>query len=369
MGRFDDIRRTFRDLTEGLDVKDVHGSFRRDTVRAYGVLGRGQLDRPEPRGFVGRWWFRTRTLFLGLSSKLSPPRRLLFLVCIALTLWGLVDLPGDGVGLLAGRSPLGLAVAGLVLLLALELADRVLVRDELEIARELQRELLPARPPELDGYDFAFSYRTANTIGGDYYDFLPTGDGRLALIVGDASGHGIAAGLVMAIAHAALRAAIDLDPSPRAVTDLVNRALYRSGGPRAFITLFYGLLDPGSGRLDFACAGHPYPLLRRANGHLVELGAGSLPLGLRPAVAPAEGSELFNPGDLLVMYTDGVPETLDGAGSAFGFDQLAAEVAPGGAASEVHERITSALDRFAGGAALVDDRSLVVVTRAGRGAT
>ena len=363
MGRLDDIRHTFRDLTEGLDVKDVHGSFRRDTVRAYGVLGRGRLDRPEPRGFFGRWWFRTQVLFLGLSSKLSPPRRLLFLVCIALTLWGLVDLPGDGVGPLAGRSPLGLAVAGLVLLLALELADRVLVRDELEVARELQRELMPARAPELDGYSFAFSYRTANTIGGDYYDFLPAGDGRLGLIVGDASGHGIAAGLVMAIAHSALRVAIDLDPSPAAVMDLVNRALYRSGGPRAFMTLFYGLLDPASGRLDYACSGHPYPLLRRADGVVVELGAGSLPLGLRPGVEPAQGSELFSPGDLLVMYTDGVPETLDGAGNAFGFDRLGNEAAAGGAAPVVHARILSALERFAASAPLVDDRSLLIISR------
>jgi sigma-B regulation protein RsbU (phosphoserine phosphatase) len=181
--------------------------------------------------------------------------------------------------------------------------------------------------------------------------------------VGDASGHGIAAGLVMAIAHAALRVAIDLDPSPRAVMDLVNRALYRSGGSRAFMTLFYGLLDPGSGRLDYACAGHPYPLLRRADGEVVELGAGSLPLGLRPEVVPSQGSEWFHAGDLLVMYTDGVPETFDGDRNAFGFDALRNEAAAGGAASVVHERITSTLERFAGGAPLVDDRSLLVISR------
>ena len=363
MAVLDGLRRTWHELTDGLDVRDAHGAFRRDTIKAYGVLGRDHLDRPEPAGFGGRWWFRIRVLFLGLSSKLSPPRRLLFVVCVALALYGTIDLPGRGVGPLAGPMPLVLAVAGLVLLLALELADRVLVRDELEVARQLQRELLPADAPEIEGYSFAFSYRTANTIGGDYYAFLPAGDGRLGLIVGDASGHGIAAGLVMAIAHAALRTAIDLDPSPRAVTELVNRALYRCGGPRAFMTLFYGLLETGSGRLDYACAGHPYPLLRRADGQVVELGAGSLPLGLRPEVAPAHGSERFAPGDVLVLYTDGVPETLDGAGSAFGFDRLGSEVAAGGTASAVHGRITSELERFAGGAPLVDDRSLVVITR------
>jgi serine phosphatase RsbU (regulator of sigma subunit) len=363
MAGFDGLRQAWRELTDGIDVREAHGAFRRDTIKAYGVLSRDHLDRPEPVGLIGRWWFRTRVLFFGLTSKLSPPRRLLFVVCVALALYGMLDLPGRGVGPLAGKLPLVLAVAGLLLLLALELTDRVLVRDELEVARQLQRELLPERAPDLDGYSFAFSYRTANTIGGDYYAFLPAGEGRLGLIVGDASGHGIAAGLVMAIAHAALRTAIDLDPSPRAVTELVNRALYRCGGPRAFMTLFYGLLDLESGRLDFACAGHPYPLLRRADGQVVELGAGSLPLGLRPEVTPARGSELFAPGDLLVLYTDGVPETLDGAGAAFGFDRLGSEVAAGGAASAVHERLTSALERFAGGAPLVDDRSLVAITR------
>ena len=365
MARLDDIRRTVRELTDGLDVRDAPGTFRRDAIKAYGVLGREQLLTPEPAGFLGRWWFRTRVVFVGLSSKLSPPRRLLFIVCVALAVYGVVDLPGSGVGILAGSTPLALAVVGLVLLLALELADRVLVRDELEVARQLQRELLPSRAPALEGYSFAFSYRTANTIGGDYYDFLPAGDGRLALVVGDASGHGIAAGLVMAIANAALRMAIDLDPSPAAVMGLVNRALYRCGGPQAFMTCFYGLLDPESGRLDYACAGHPYPLLRRADGEVVELGSGALPLGLRPAATPAKGSESVRPGDLLLMYTDGVPETLDREENAYGFDTLRIEAAAGGDARVVHDRITSSLERFAGGAPLVDDRSLVVITRTG----
>jgi len=361
----DGIRRTVRDLTEGLDLREAPGEFRRDAVKAYGVLGREQLGRPEPKPFLGRWWFRARVLFFGLSSKLSPARRLLFVVCLALALYGAIDLPGvENVGPLSDPIPLVLAVAGLVLLLALELADRVLVRDELEVARQLQRELLPAEAPALEGYRFAFSYRTANTIGGDYYDFFEIGDGRVALVVGDASGHGIAAGLLMAIAHAAVRTAIDLDPSPRAVMDLLNRALYRSGGSRAFMTFFYGLLEPRSGRLDYACAGHPYPLLRRADGGVVELGAGSLPLGLRPAVEPVQGGEVVRPGDVLVMYTDGLPETFDEAGNAFGFDALRDEVGAGGDASVVHDRITAALERFARGAPLVDDRSLVAISRA-----
>jgi serine phosphatase RsbU (regulator of sigma subunit) len=373
MGRLKGVPKTLRDLTEGLEMREVPDTVRRDASRAYGVLTREHQDRPEPEGLFGRWWHRSRVLFLGLSLKLSPQRRLIFVGCLILVVVGIwevrVELPGDAVGIVGGSLPMLAAVAGLVLLLALELADRVLVRDELEVARELQRDLLPDRAPDLDGYSFSFSYRTANTIGGDYYDFLPAGEGRLAIVIGDASGHGIAAGLLMAIANAALRTAIDLDPSPSAVIGLLNKALYRSGGPRAFMTVFYGLLEPASGRLEYACAGHPYPLLRRRDGEIVELGSGSLPLGLRPSVEPALGQDLLAPGDLLVLYTDGVPETLDVDGAAFGFDALRREVEAGGIASQVHARITAALDRFAHGSRMMDDRSLVAVDRAARDAS
>lgn len=369
MARLHGMKKFLRDLTDGLEMREVQNTVRRDASRAYGVLTRELQDRPEPEGFFGRWWHRSRVLFLGLSSKLSPQRRLIFVACLILVVVGTwevrVDLPGDAVGIVGGSLPLLVAVAGLVLLLALELADRVLVRDELEVARQLQRDLLPDRAPDLDGFSFSFSYRTANTIGGDYYDFLPAADGRLAIVIGDASGHGIAAGLLMAIANAALKTAIDLDPSPPAVMDLLNRALYRSGGPRAFMTVFYGLLDPVTGRLEYACSGHPYPMLRRREGGLVELGSGALPLGLRPSVEPALGHDILAPGDLLVLYTDGVPETLDADGAAFGFEALRREVEAGGGAAEVHASITAALDRFAHGSRIMDDRSLVAIGRAG----
>jgi hypothetical protein len=122
-----------------------------------------------------------------------------------------------------------LSVAGLVLLLVLELADRVVVRDELEVARELQRGLLPRQAPAVSGYDFAFSYQTANTIGGDYYDFLELEDGRLVIVIGDASGHGIAAGLLMAIANSALKLGFDADPDPVSAA----RSIAPSAGPAA----------------------------------------------------------------------------------------------------------------------------------------
>ena len=239
------------------------------------------------------------------------------------------------------------------------------MRDELEVARELQRELLPRQAPDTPGYEFAFSYRTANTIGGDYYDFLALEDGRLAVVIGDASGHGIAAGLLMAIANSALKLGFDADPDPARAARLVNRALCRTGGRRAFMTLFCGVLEPESGRLQFVCAGHPFPFLRRADGGVTEHGAGAFPLGIRMEIELELHEAVIAPGDSLLLYTDGVVETLDAAGESFGFERLREGLAPGGWSETIHDRVLRELDRFRGDEPVYDDYSLVVISREG----
>ncbi len=346
--------RYVRSSAEGFRGSEFRRLFDRDAVRAYDVVTREHDRDEEPANRFWRFFYRARILLLELSQKLSPPRRVVFVACIVLALWEMID----GVGLLSLVS-----VAGLIFLLALELADRVLVRDELEVARDLQRELLPMQEPGLEGYEFTFSYRTANTIGGDYYDFLPLDDGRLAIVIGDASGHGIAAGLLMAITNSTLKLGFDHDSEPLPVSRLVNRALCRTGGPRAFMTLFCGVLDPPSGRLDYVCAGHPYPLLRRASGEVLELGTGALPLGIRLNLEMAAEHAVVEPGDTLVMFTDGVFETLDGAGESFGFERLKAAVAQGGSSRSVHDRVLRQVDEFRGDEPLYDDCSVVVVSR------
>jgi serine phosphatase RsbU (regulator of sigma subunit) len=339
-----------------------------DASRAWGVLTREYADQAEPEGRVRRLWHRARIFFLGLSYKLSPARRVLFAASLLLVGIGMVAEQQVIAGGDVSPPPLllvMLGVVGLVFLLALELADRVLVRDELEVARQLQRELLPAGAPDLPGWSFAHSWSTANTIGGDYYDFISTGDGRIALVAGDASGHGIAAGLLMALASSALKLAMDVDPDPVAVARLVNRSLCRSGGTRAFMTLFYGLLEPVGGRFEYVCAGHPFPLLRRSDGSIEELGSGCLPLGLREELEPACGATTLRPGDLLVLYSDGIPEAVGPTGTSFGFLRVRDAVAPGGSPQEVHDRVLMALGGFVGEVPAADDRTLVVVRREG----
>jgi hypothetical protein len=356
-----------REYTAGVRSQDLDRMFRRDAPAAYQVLTRGRPAVPEDEQGLKAALRRLRLLFLGLSYTLSPPRRVLFALALLLAAadaCGLrvSDRGAVNVGLDFG--PAFFAVLALVFLLALELVDRVRVRDELEVARDLQRQLLPSAGPALPGWRFAQSYRTANEIGGDYYDFLQVPDGRLVVVAGDASGHGMAAGLLMVIAHTSLRLSAGLDPRPEAALPLLNRALAATGGRRAFFTLFYGLLDPATGRLDYVCAGHPFPLLRRPGGEIEELGAGSLPLGIRPELRVEARSVTLGPGDLLLLYSDGLPEEVHAAtGEAFGFPRLHELLAPGGSAREIHDRVLAGFDAFLAGESQQDDISLVVVER------
>ena len=183
--------------------------------------------------------------------------------------------------------------------------------------------------------------------------------------MGDASGHGIAAGLLMAISNATLKTALDVDPEPEAVAALLNAALYRTGDRRAFMTLFYGLLDPLSGELSFVCAGHPFPLLRKAGGEIQELGTGTLPLGLRRSVDLQAQSAVLENGDLLVLFTDGLPESVNGPdGDAFGFQKIMQLLATVGSPDRVHDRILLAFDEHIGHEPLTDDLTLVVISKA-----
>jgi len=361
----------FEEYTEGLKSRDVKRLFDRDAARAYQVLTREHSQEPEPKKGLRRVLFRARLGFLGLSYKLTPPRRLLFglsLVAFVIALMsgsGIVY-SGRRISVTFGVSPFWttLSVGGLVFLLALELVDRVRVRDELEVARELQEDLLPNELPVVPGYLFAHSYRTANEVGGDFYDLTRLPDGRLSLVVADASGHGMAAGLVMAIANATLKTALDLDPSPERVLELLNRTLCRTGTKRTFMSVFYAVLTPETGELEYVCAGHPFPLLRRTGGRIEELGCGGFPLGIREPLAAMRKTVQLEPGDLLLLYTDGLPEALDGMGkAAFGYEKIQAALHLGGAPQLVHDTLLRSFDHHVGEEPLLDDLTLVVIAR------
>lgn len=360
-----------REYTAGLNVRDIRRLFDQDAAHAYKVLSRDRDEDSEPEEPTRRFFYRTKVVFLGLSYKLSPARRILFVLCLVFALLGLINPPtfdfvAERTELHIDFSPFWFlaAIAGMLWLLIMELVDRVRVRDELEVARKLQSDLLPNESPEIEGWDFAHSYRTANEVGGDYYDLHILADGRLALLMADASGHGIAAGLLMAISNATLKTALDIDPEPQTVAALLNRTLCRTGDRRAFITLFYGLLDPATGTLDYVCAGHPFPLLRRAGGELMELGTGTLPLGIRLDLEVPQSRVSIGHGDLLLLFTDGLPEAVNGpSGDSFTFQRLRELLATIGSPAAIHDRILLAFDQHIGHEALTDDLTVMVVAR------
>ncbi|MCP4203031.1 MAG: serine/threonine-protein phosphatase [bacterium] len=366
-----DARGFVRHYTAGLNVRDLKRLFGEDASKAYRVLSRDQDAPPEGTDEVLGFFRRTKILFIGISRRLSPARRLIFAVSVLATILGLLGgkdltLGGSNTMISVGTASLYLiaAIVGFAFLFIMELVDRIRVRDELEVARQLQAELLPQRAPVVPGYAFAHSYRTANEVGGDYYDVSSLPDGRLALVIGDASGHGIAAGLLMAIANATLKTALEVDPAPDKVAQLLNSTLHRTGDRRAFMSLFYALLEPATGVVDFVCAGHPFPLLRRRDGSIVELGSGALPLGMRAELElPIQRTDL-RPGETLLLFTDGLPEALDAQEHSFGFPRLEQLAANGGSAARVHDSVVRAFKAHIGNRDLADDVTLLVVSRA-----
>ncbi len=358
-----------REYTAGMSGRDLRRLFSRDAARAFEVLTRERRSGDRSREPGNRFVEGAKLAFLGLSYKLTPARRFLFAASLGAALLALIKiqfhLGNKNVSIDFGGLWFFAAIAGLCLLVALELVDRMEVRDELEVARELQASLLPREIPPLAGYRFAHSYRTAREVGGDAYDVCRLPDGRLALMVCDATGHGMAAGLVMAIAHATIGTALDIDPSPAAVAAMIHRALRRKRRRHAFLTLFYALLDPATGRLTWVSAGHPFPLLRRADGTVEEIGCGGLPLGASEIVIPPTGETQLDPGDLLILYTDGLPEATTESGTTFGYDRLTRLVQLGGPPAVVHERISRAFAEHVTDEPLMDDMTLLAVGRDG----
>jgi serine phosphatase RsbU (regulator of sigma subunit) len=201
------------------------------------------------------------------------------------------------------------------------------VEQELHVARRIQQASLPEAVPALEGWDISPNYRPAREVGGDFYDFLELEDGRLGLVVGDATGKGVPAALVMSTTCGMLRAVTQASNySPGEVLQRVNEALSTRIPANMFVTCFYGILDPKTGSFAYANAGHDLPYLRRG-GDAEELMARGMPLGLMPGMIYEEKEIMLGAGDRALFYSDGLVEAHNPEGEMFGFPRLQALVA------------------------------------------
>ena len=268
---------------------------------------------------------------------------------------------------LAGQAAPALRVAQLVREQEAEAVTRQRFEQELEVARLIQQNFLPKELPDLPGWQIAAYYRPAREVGGDFYDVIPLPDGRVGFVVGDVTDKGVPAALVMSATRSVLRASAQRLIEPGEVLERVNEHLCPDMPEKMFVTCLYGVLDPKSGHLRFANAGHDLPYVKTADG-VVELRARGMPLGLMPGMAYEEKEATLQPGESVLLHSDGVVEAHDPDRGMFGFPRLKETVAavPGG--QPLIDRVLSDLDDFTGpGAEQEDDITMVTLERSAGG--
>lgn len=243
--------------------------------------------------------------------------------------------------------------------------DREREARELSAARVIQQQLLPTEMPSLPGWRVTAHYRPAREVGGDFYDFLDLPDGRIAIVAGDVTDKGIPAALVMAATHSILRGDAPELVSPGAVLERANDRLYPDIPARMFVTCLYAVLDPVSGRLRYANAGHNLPYAAVKDG-VTEFRARGMPLGAMPGMSYEEKEAHLAPGDTILFHSDGLVEAHNAAGEMFGFPRLRRVVENGGGSGRLVEACLAELKKFVGpGWEQEDDITLVALQRDG----
>ncbi|MGH9840542.1 MAG: SpoIIE family protein phosphatase [Blastocatellia bacterium] len=239
------------------------------------------------------------------------------------------------------------------------------LENELALASEIQLRLHPESSPSIPGYDLVGVSFPCYEVGGDYYDFIAKRDGRHVIALGDVSGKGTAAALLMSSVHAAVRAHTTTRLSASEVVGEINQYIYDNTPSNRYVTLFYSELDPRTHQLTYINCGHNSPLLVRATGEVTALDIGGFPVGITPFGDYREGFVTLEPGDVLVIYSDGASENLNEAGEEFGEARLIeiTQKNRGRTAAGLRDRIDEALTRFQGRAKSVDDLTLVILKR------
>ena len=367
--------------TKGLKASDLQLLFTRDTREAYEFFAR-HID---PREFEGLPWHRRaavqlRLFFTAFTMKLSPARRVVYAVSLifavsgffTLVRWhlaqarlGRVTVGFPGVTLPDGMLALIVAFALVNLLVLLEVADRLSLKNDLEIAREIQKAMLPPGRFRAPGADVAGLSRPANTVGGDFYEILPLGDGRLVAAVGDVAGKGSPAALLMALLLAMIRTLVDERLEPAALMERLNIQVCRQAPGTRFITLFYSVFDMATGELTYVNAGHTQPLVLHADGRVTHLIDGGVALGMFEASTYKAGRLALAPSDLLAIYSDGITEAENREGRPFdeaGLEQILLAERNNNVAA-IGAAVVRAVEIYTSDVRFADDLTLLLLRR------
>ncbi len=266
---------------------------------------------------------------------------------------------------LAGQAAPAVRVAQLVRQQESQARERERVEQELRVAQLIQQQFLPRELPDLKGWHVAAYYRPAREVGGDFYDFIELPEGKIGIVVGDVTDKGVPAALVMATTHSLLRAEAPRLVEPSKVLERVNDLIVADMPPKMFVTCLYAVLDPTSGTLRFANAGHNLPYVGN-EGETVELMARGMPLGLLPDMKYEERAATLGPGTSLLLHSDGLAEAHNPEGEMFGFPRLMGIVGSGGAGEALIDDCLKSLDSFVGSEwDQEDDITLVTMQRSG----
>jgi len=349
-------------------IDDIRrGDFKRHITRDLKELYLFYLDedrrlRLARMNRLKRWIFVVGWLAKSLFLRLTPARRVLLLLCVVLFFWTHIrfEVRGASVGIDFRL----LAFAGVLIILMLELKDKLLARDELEIGRAVQLALLPQENPVLPGWDIWMYTRPANDVGGDLVDFIPIHKGCLGLVLADVSGKGLGAALLMAKLQATLRAYATECGGLAELGARVNSIFCRDGLPNRFATLVYIEVEAQASVLRILNAGH-LPPVRVSDSVFEKLQPAAMPLGIAPGTAYAEQQIDVDPGDLVVVYSDGLTEAQNEKEEFFGDERVERLISELGglSAKKAGARLLSAVQSYVADAPQSDDLSLLILRR------
>src|SRR5208283_3150786 len=367
------LRQFWRRVTEGLELTQLWSQFETEARASYRLYSR-DVAAKTPEGLTrrGHHLHVAKEFFWAVIEKLSPARRVLLLAALVMLVFPSSGFEYRGADHEMHVVELELHFWGgllMFILLMLEIADRVVMKRDLQIAREIQTWLLPGPPPQIPGISVAYVTRPANTVAGDYYDVFPrpgrtNEENRVIFAVADVAGKSIPAAMLMATFQASLKTLSTAQVAlPELVANMNKYACSNSQGGLRFTTAFLAEYDAARRVFTYINAGHNNPIVRRSTGLIERLDVGGLPLGILPDAKYDSASVALAPGDWLIVFTDGVVEAVNAREEDFDEVRLLSAIQAGacGTPKQLLDRLMNDLDLFVGNTPQHDDITCLLV--------